>query len=511
MSLATYIRMRVMRSLQKRLKWRKHFPPISSLACFFLAWQMFGLERASAAAPYGWTELQFVDNINFVHADKISDDGRVAGVMYLQTPSAPFAVATVWDQGGSPNVLSVDAPYQQAVAQGFNGQNALGLIVPVGNSGGPPTEWRAGGPVALPIPFSYGAAVDGNGTVIVGMSIINTADPEFSYQNASLWENDQLRRLNIDWADHSQIRSINAEGTYVGMTTNRSFQTVDGFIGKDGTAVRLSHPDFPRLTPWRINDAGWISGRYVSAQDGRVRAFLASPGAEAFYDLGLFGDYTEVLMRGMDNDNTVVGGARYVGTDLQRALIWPEGSLVAQDLNAYANIPGITLIEATDINDAGQILAVGYAPASGLFSYYVLTPVPEPAAAAVAGGWLLFMARRGAGGGGSQRLRRSISADRAAFIAAISASAGLYFGSAEAWAKRFQTGLVGSGSSRWRGKMCQCMCRTRLPSMSWLSLTGLNAFQTASVTIENSARNFARRAGGMSCSSAMQSLVTTSV
>ena len=92
----------------------------------------------------------------------------------------------------------------------------------------------------------------------------------------------------------------------------------------------------------------------------------------------------------INNDRTVAGYSLRGGSR-DKAVIWPNGSVDPIDLNLVTDLPPDTrLVEARDINDAGQILAVGNN------SYYVLTPiVPEPASVASIGtGLLVLMGRR---------------------------------------------------------------------------------------------------------------------
>ena len=76
-----------------------------------------------------------------------------------------------------------------------------------------------------------------------------------------------------------------------------------------------------------------------------------------------------------------------------RALIWPAGATEPMDLNAFVDIPGVTLIHAYRINNAGQILAEGLSD-TGNYAYYVLTPVPEPQAVTLVGLGVMALAMR---------------------------------------------------------------------------------------------------------------------
>ena len=103
------------------------------------------------------------------------------------------------------------------------------------------------------------------------------------------------------------------------------------------------------------------------------RGYIAKAFGDEFHDLGLFPGYAGTLPFAINNQGTIVGGALNGTTEL--ALIWPAGSLTPIDFNTLVNLPGETLVEAMDINNAGQILARGFN------GYYIFTPIPEPAGA----------------------------------------------------------------------------------------------------------------------------------
>ena len=76
-------------------------------------------------------------------------------------------------------------------------------------------------------------------------------------------------------------------------------------------------------------------------------------------------------------------GFSYAETGLQRAFVTgPDGEGMT-DLNSLVNLPGVVLTNAWDINNNGQVIALG------------LIPEPETYALMLAGlGVVSFMARR---------------------------------------------------------------------------------------------------------------------
>ena len=72
------------------------------------------------------------------------------------------------------------------------------------------------------------------------------------------------------------------------------------------------------------------------------------------------------------------------GEDLARASLYADGTLHALDqLLRPADTARWNLIEAFDINDAGQILLQGERKRTGEWGVLIATPVPEPAALAL--------------------------------------------------------------------------------------------------------------------------------
>jgi probable HAF family extracellular repeat protein len=118
-----------------------------------------------------------------------------------------------------------------------------------------------------------------------------------------------------------------------------------------------------------INSAGDVAGWFLPAGSSMQHAVIYSAGV--IHDLGtLGGRYSDGF--GMNDAGQVVGDSEISGGQ-ERAVLWSDGS--AFDLNGLVDTSiGTTLYSANDINNFGQIVAVGNNNHS-----YLLTPVPEPA------------------------------------------------------------------------------------------------------------------------------------
>jgi len=109
-------------------------------------------------------------------------------------------------------------------------------------------------------------------------------------------------------------------------------------------------------------------GSSQTAGNGSRHAFLYS--GWSMTDLGTLGG-ADSQADGMNRDGLVVGWAKTASGE-QHAFLWTGGQMV--DLNSLVDMaPGAALVEATAINDAGQIVANG----SNGRAYLVSMPVNQ--------------------------------------------------------------------------------------------------------------------------------------
>lgn len=148
-----------------------------------------------------------------------------------------------------------------------------------------------------------------------------------------------------------------------------------------------------------INDAGFVAG-WSGLDDGfGERPFLYSPLDERLHDLGTLGGAV-ARANALNNAGTVVGLSDIGGADGfdYHAFIYGAGGMA--DLNhLVGGLGDWRLTTATDINDAGQILAQACRALEECRAVRLdlVTPVPEPGGVALMGGGLallLWHARR---------------------------------------------------------------------------------------------------------------------
>jgi len=238
-----------------------------------------------------------------------------------------------------------------------------------------PAYWSLAGLTPMAHFGRGGAAFSGNASTILG----ETGNPSYTdyVGRVTLWDGDGSNpRVVTGLGDvASRPAAINAAGVYVGTSNPPQGPYIGrGFIGQDGTATFMNYPGFNILGGTDINDAGWLVGPHTEDNFASIRGCIAKAFDAEIHDLGLLPGYPQgVLPQAINNAGVIVGTAFQGGT-YARALYWPPGATSPTDFNLMVNIND-TLVEAMDINNAGQILARGFN------GYYIFTPVPEPATA----------------------------------------------------------------------------------------------------------------------------------
>lgn len=323
----------------------------------------------------------------FFFPEALSETGVVGGYSRISPPTTPLDVPVLWDPNGDPSPLIVNGVYEVGYVSGFRADGTpLGTVRRPGEIITQPGIFTGNQFVQLTGTGVGGNAISGNDTLIVGQTFQPTSTPGVNRLNATLWNGATATPLPGLEDVESTALSVASDGLYVGAyldISNPSDFKGGVFIGRDGGVTRLNFPGFTETRGFEINDDGWFTGVY-EPQFAQQRGFIArhdlNTGQQEIFDLGIFPGFGETIAHAINNDRTIVGGAQVLGGDYGRALIWPNGSLVAQDLNLFVNVPGATLIQAYRINNAGQILAEARLDGGG-FAYYRLDPIPEPAVA----------------------------------------------------------------------------------------------------------------------------------
>jgi hypothetical protein len=234
-----------------------------------------------------------------------------------------------------------------------------------------------------------GGAITANATMICG----ETGDPSAAgyIHRVTLWDADGTNPRVVTGLEGlaSRCNAVNALGVYVGTVRPTSPPFVlGGFVGRDGMADVMAYPGFDISRATDVNDSNWIVGTYRPSAGVAERGYIALAFDDEIRDLGLMPGFPGVQPQAINNLGVIVGTALQGGTGA-RALYWPPGATQPLDFNTMVNLPGETLVEAMDINNAGQILARGFN------GYYIFTPVPEPGAMLGLSAAVMVLTRRG--------------------------------------------------------------------------------------------------------------------
>jgi probable HAF family extracellular repeat protein len=236
--------------------------------------------------------------------------------------------------------------------------------------------------------YSFGNAIN-NSDQIVGSSTI-AGD---GIKHAFLYSAGSMLDLGVLDGNESEAWGVNSSGQVVGNYENRQTNlTSRPFLYSNGTMHPLGTFGGEAAFVWAINDAGQIVGGVRDA-NGQDSAIIVTEGG-GFIALGS-------MMQGSSNalaNNSagdVVGSLITGGMD--HGFIYSGG--VASPLLTLLDSSGagITNLQARDINDSGQIVAI--ASRAGQTHAVLLDPVPEPTsllAVALGGiGYLICRSRRG--------------------------------------------------------------------------------------------------------------------
>jgi len=166
-----------------------------------------------------------------------------------------------------------------------------------------------------------------------------------------------------------------------------------------------------------INDAGFVAGWSELADGFTERPFLFSPTDASLLDLGSLGG-SAGRANGINNAGTVVGLSGIADPDAfdYHAFVWGAAGML--DLNMLVAGDGWTLVTATDVNDAGQILAQacnGALSECRAVRLDLIPAVPEPGAWSMACAGLVLLLWRAR--------RRTLSFAAASLLAAPLAAA----------------------------------------------------------------------------------------
>ena len=194
------------------------------------------------------------------------------------------------------------------------------------------------------------------------------------YGNAVLSENGTTTLLGTLGGNSSAGEAVNNSGQVTGWA-DTSDGIYQAFLYSNGIMTDIGTLGGSYSNGMAINSLGAVTG-WAHNSSGYYNAFLYSNGAMT--DLGTLGGTSSIGYA--INDAGQVTGWAYTADGYDHAFLYSGGQMI--DLNtAVSPTSGWTLLDATNINNAGQI--TGFGTYNGQSEAYLLTPTADSPAAAV--------------------------------------------------------------------------------------------------------------------------------
>lgn len=327
--------------------------PTLSSYLFFTVLLILGTQSATAQV-YQMTDLGTLGGSN-TFARGINSRGEVVGDSEFKE-GVPVRHAFLFSNGIMKDLTPTltDTNGKGSLAFGINN---LGIVV-----GAAPTSgcvfgpcavmWRGGTMTDLGMGGheSYATGVNDIGQIVgwnFGRHPTNVA-----FWNSFLWENGSLTLLQDIL--FSETSGINNKGQVIGQGGNNTSIWENGAWRSIGT---LSG-EFCCSVPRGINDLTQVVGNSPAGNNTR-HAFFYDEGAKKIRDLGTLGGANSFALA-VNNLGQAVGYSQITtgNTNATHAFLYSNGEMI--DLNnRIINNSGWELIEATGINDSGQIAVTG--------------------------------------------------------------------------------------------------------------------------------------------------------
>ena len=267
-----------------------------------------------------------------------------------------------------PNIVAMNN-YRTVLSVGiYSMQGGHCELFPVGGQA-LPTPGEGVDVRSIERPFALNDAMQIAGCCSMSMA----AGPGMLYDRALLFSGGQLLPVQ-PFPSWGAATAINEEGVVAGRYSATAGE-IHVFRYENGLSADLGTLAGGTPTPRGINAAGTIVGT-VELPPSSLQAFRVPAGGSALEALPDLGG-GQSMATGVNDLEQVVGSSTVAGvSDTWRATLLSAGRLY--DLNSLANLEGVTLTKGIDVNDAGQVLALGCDATNAHCHSYLLTPVETP-------------------------------------------------------------------------------------------------------------------------------------
>jgi probable HAF family extracellular repeat protein len=198
---------------------------------------------------------------------------------------------------------------------------------------------------------------------VAGLSLIDTTDP---FSHAFLWEKGTMQDIGTLGGNFSQPNYLNNQGQVVGISTLAGDAVTHPYLWDHGKLTDLGTFGGTVGSALWVNEVGEIVGDANHAGDVIHTAFLWKQGT--LRDLGVVkGDKCSTAYS-INSKGQIVGSSGDCGLSMH-GFLWEDGHMI--DLNSLI-APGVQLRFGININDRGEIAAVGKVPNSSDPDFYNL-------------------------------------------------------------------------------------------------------------------------------------------
>jgi probable HAF family extracellular repeat protein len=334
----------------------------------FLLAGLIDARTASAALEYTVTDL------GPGTATGINAGGQVIGVSAQTGRSYLDAGAGMIDLGALPapyaagsypaGINSSGEVVGQAVDSDYIAQAPLGTRAYLYSNGSMSELGTLGGSTSA----AYGINDSGD---IVGLATL-TGDTAY---HAFFESNGIMTDLGTLGGQDSEAFAVNGNGQVVGSSSVSGSSSSHAFLFTGGVMTDLGTLGGGSSSALGINSYGQVVG-YSGTASGALHAFLYDDGT--LIDLGTLGGDGQNSQANAINDSGEIVGESGTGMTGPHAFLYIGGTML--DLNSLINPSlGWTILDATGINDSGQIVAYGFQNQTETDAL-LLTPIPEPGA-----------------------------------------------------------------------------------------------------------------------------------
>ncbi len=348
---------------------------------------------ANSAVEYTVTDLGALPGGRYSQGLGINDQGDVATLALTSDNLFFSAVLSQLNQLPSPLTLMLGGNYSQAndinnfhqitglgylfsdnnyhafIWDALTGAKDLGTLELVSTSGN-----------------SIGLSINDNNQ-IAGMSTVNSARAQHAAvwsKNKTGWTIEDLLTLTTDGSGDSQANDINNLGAAAGYSSINAAKAHRAVVWNKNLGKWIAREigtlqgSFSEASA--INDNGLVAGSSSTSLDAQIHAFVSdtTQSPMVLTDLKtLGGTYSEA--HDINNNGEVVGYSTGPGDLTQAAFVWRNSATGLQDLNNLIERPaapavGWTLLEASSINNNGDITGIGFLGAySGEKHAFLLT------------------------------------------------------------------------------------------------------------------------------------------